>query len=173
MFKSVSHALNFAYSTAVRTPYSSPVTLLSTTRSEGMFNGWDEVAGQAGIIFNCLKQLSKHDVFLVEAAFIIPDGLDMAGRKIEALSELVEFIQKRIPKADINFITDIVYQWTGGEGYSNEYWSKELKVTERTIRMWRSGNMQRGKDGIETMLESDLNIAKSRLATILKGKKLL
>ena len=164
-YKTVNHALRDAYYTAVKVPYKVP----SLIPSSGSFDpkGWDDFAGDAGMIMRAVRDtLSFEHQTIVNALYVIPEDSNMESLKQVCCNLLSDEITEYHP-CKKSFLLYLIRQWSGYSlniGLSR--WAEELQVTERTLRNWKMGwTTARGdENGIYPMLDRKLDAARSMLA---------
>lgn len=166
IYKSVSHALRSAYFTAAKDPYKRPaMNTVCDPMAKGEPVSWDELAGQAGMIFSEIREhLTENQKAVVDALYIVPETKSFEMQKINACLALAEDLSKE-HSIDLLYLQAAVTGWSGiTMVHSEQWWADKLGKTTRTLRHWRHGNVQRHKPGIFGSLDFRLDMARSKLS---------
>lgn len=163
MFLSVNHAIDTAYYSQIKTPYKAPAmnTICGATASSEPVT-WEDIATQAGMVFQILReQLSEDDRLLLDAWKITPEGKALEDRKIKAIEAIAINIAHKV-KIDKRYIFVVVAHYCGlQQGNSEDWWADKLGKNIMTLRRARNGRCN--KPGINGLLDNRVNSIFSRL----------
>lgn len=130
---------------------------------------WDEVAGQAGMVFSEIRHhLTTDEISLVDAWKITPETFVLANRKIVAVRAVRDMVAQQV-SFNKEYLLDVVsiYCDLPELTESDDTWATRLGVSTRTLRTIRNGN--RTREGVNGILDNKVNTVKRRLGAVFRN----
>lgn len=157
-FDNPEHAIKFSYAMESRDIVRIS-SYFSSLRGGSVKNSiaddpWSMHAQAAMILAMIDRIVGGPQAVAVRAHYTIPSTGILEYRKATDCVLLTEHLLglRAMPRF---FVLDTVRGWVGYRRTQTDiYWARDSKVSERTIREWRGGRVNRGWDGIIQILDS-------------------